>query len=153
VEGDELVVHRFETATIGLAAASDMEQRPSPTGFWFWLKGIFETAPAPPRRIPAVCVPPGAKLVLQDVPKHLQREWSVPEQVKVSFTQITANANMHRDALRLPNGREVLLQQLRPGLQVRVVSLGGETNTESLAGSAIRSGEFSATETFRQMFP
>jgi hypothetical protein len=68
-------------------------------------------------------------LLLQGIPKHLQGEWRVREEVTVGFTQITAAAYQHRDALRLPNGREILLQHLVEGLHLRVISLGGGDET------------------------
>jgi hypothetical protein len=125
VEGDELIVHRFETSTIGLCAAYDLE-RPAPAPpatIWGRLRRFFEAPTV--RRVTAVCIPPGAQLILKDIPKHLQREWGVREEEKVYFTQITAASNVHRDALRMPNGREILLQHVREGLRVQVASFGG----------------------------
>ena len=60
VEGEELVIHRFATRTLGLA--------PGRCG---WKQLIF------PTRLPAVCVPPGARLRLYDIPEDLQRRLGV----------------------------------------------------------------------------
>lgn len=141
VEGDELVVHRFETGTVGLCAARDLEPVATPSrGFWGWLRGLFEAPYS--RQAPAVCVPPGAELVLKSVPKHIQREWNIGEEETVRFTQITALANMHRDAIRLPSGREILLQRIREGLRVDVASLGGDV-AETMPRTAVEpSDEF-----------
>jgi hypothetical protein len=149
VEGDELVVHRFETSTIGLCAACELD-RPSlapPAGVWGRLKQFFE-APVL-HRVSAVCVPPGARLILKGIPKHLQREWAVGEEEKVVFTQITAASNVHRDALRLPNGREILLQHIREGLRVQVASLGGGSEMADATFERIDSEFESASHNLR----
>jgi hypothetical protein len=54
VEGEELVVHRFPTNSMGLAS-------PCASVSWWSAK-----------QNPAVCVPPGARLILHDVPERLQ---------------------------------------------------------------------------------
>jgi hypothetical protein len=130
VRGDELVVHRFETATIGLAAAADLERhaRPTAPGLRGWLRYMFAAQP----RIPAVCVPPGAMLLVHGIPKRLQCEWRVGDEATVGFTQISAAAYQHRDALRLPNGLEILLQHLYEGMHLRVLSLGGSDEVVDL---------------------
>jgi hypothetical protein len=55
-EGDELVVHRFETGAIGLAAACDLRSSPSepagrPRTFWSAVKDVFTSHQ---KRVPAV---------------------------------------------------------------------------------------------------
>jgi hypothetical protein len=65
-------------------------------------------------RIPAVCVPPGARLVVRDIPKNLQRELGVSE----------TEVNAYRDAVRFHNCRRILLQDWREGQRVRVRSTG-----------------------------
>jgi hypothetical protein len=44
----------------------------------------------------------------------------------VTFTQTTAIANTYHDAVRFDNGRQVLLQLLKEGQRVRILSLGAE---------------------------
>jgi hypothetical protein len=79
----------------------------------------------PPRTEPvcAVCIPPGARLRLEDIPARLQHEYGVGAVEEVAFTQISALANSYRDAVRFSNGREVRLQELREGQRVTVVDL------------------------------
>jgi hypothetical protein len=79
----------------------------------------------PPRTEPvcAVCIPPGARLRLEDIPSRLQHEYSVGSSEDVTFTQISALANSYRDAVRFNNGREVRLQELREGQRVTVLDL------------------------------
>ncbi len=136
VDGEELVVHRFGGASLGLASATDVAP-PIPATrcngararFWSWaaLKEWFH-AQQPrweaERRIPAVCVPPGATLMLKDIPKSLQRELGVADTEEVRFVQTSAEVNTYRDAVRFPNGRQVLLQALREGQRATVLSLG-----------------------------
>lgn len=136
VDGEELIVHRFGGASLGLASAAEVAPPASathpngaPYQFWSWagLKAWFK-AQQPKweaeRRVCAVCVPPGATLILRDIPKNLQKELNVRETEEVRFVQISAEVNTYRDAVRFDNGRQVLLQALREGQRAIVLSLG-----------------------------
>jgi hypothetical protein len=125
-EGEELVAHRFPTGSLGLACPADLKrasEAPSPARKTFWraIVDFFD----PPRNAPvcAVCIPPGARLRLQDIPVRLQQEFGVEAVEEVTFTQISAAVNSYRDAVRFQNGREVRLQELREGQRVRVLDL------------------------------
>ena len=112
-EGEQLVVHRFQTGTLGLAPAC------------FSLKQIFS-----PDSTPAVCVPPGARLLLQDIPERLQQALNVGSVEEATFVEQSADAFRYRDAVRFGNGHEILLQQLASGQRVLVLSLDtGESET------------------------
>ena len=113
VAGEELVTHRFHSGSLGLAAPE-----PKPVGFWAALKRSFS-----PPLTPAVCIPPGARLTLQDIPVLAQRELGIEPVEEVTFTQITAADNNYRDAVRFRNGREIRLQELCEGIRVRVEDL------------------------------
>jgi len=113
VAGEELVTHRFHTGSLGLAAPE-----PKPAGFWAAVKRSFS-----PQVTPAVCIPPGARLTLRDIPAQLRREIGVEPVEVVTFTQISAADNNYRDAIRFGNGREVRLQELCEGMRVRVHSI------------------------------
>jgi len=76
--------------------------------------------------IQAVCIPPGASLILKNIPDDLRRKWSVSEEETILFTQISAEAHTYRDAVCFRNGRQVSLQHLPEGLLVKVLSLEGE---------------------------
>jgi hypothetical protein len=106
VEGEQLVVHRFTSGSRGLAS-------PDP--------GV--RALAFRCRNTAVCVPPGARLLLHDIPKPLQQQMGVGEVEDVTFVEQSAEAFRYRDAVRFSNGREVLLQDLHFGQRVEVLSL------------------------------
>ena len=107
VEGEQLVVHRFATWTLGLA--------PARCG---WKQLLF------PSRLPAVCVPPGARLRLYDIPEDVQRRLRVGAVEEVTFIEQSLEAFTFRDGIRFANGRELLLQQLTCGQRAEVLSFG-----------------------------
>src|SRR5678815_1523601 len=77
VSGEELVVHRFEAGAVGLASAFDLRRRQDcrkaqSHGFWSTLKEVLN--PSGFQSVPAICIPPGARLLVQDIPAKLQRE-------------------------------------------------------------------------------
>ena len=53
----------------------------------------------------------------------MQRQLGISHDEEVIFTQITADPNSHRDAIRFKGGREVRLQELREGQRVEVIDL------------------------------
>lgn len=124
-EGDDLVVHRFSTGTIGLIAS----MAPAPVAstklgyraIWEGVKDFFRDADT--NQSIAVCIPPGARLLVRDMPDDLQRTCKTGPIELVTFTQLTAAANAHRDAIRFENGTEVLLQRLHEGQRIRVLRL------------------------------
>lgn len=112
-EGEELVVERFSTGSMGFASPS------SPCRTWWQaVKNFFNPGPQV-----AVCIPPGAHLALRDIPLEFQTEWRVSEQEEVVFTQLSAAVNHYRDAVRFASGKEVLLQRLRAGQHALVLDL------------------------------
>jgi hypothetical protein len=104
--GEELTVRRFPTGCLGMA---------SPRRRWY--EALF------PSFATAVCIPPGASLLLREIPARLQAELGVSPTEEVTFVQRTADAFTYRDGVRFSNGREILLQQLECGQQVRVLRL------------------------------
>ena len=140
-ERDHLVVHRFSTGTLGLIADVPEPFRPQPPvprSWWWrvtqWLRESDEVVPC------VVCVPPGARLRLRDIPPAMQRDIRIAATEDVTFTQIGAGQRSHRDAIRFANGREMLLQQLTPGQRVDVISL---TLAEDLETEPMSSGRVS----------
>jgi hypothetical protein len=105
VEGEQLVVQRFSTGALGLASPTTHR-----VSLWF-------------KKECAVCVAPGARFLLRDIPQDLRRQFGVHATEEVTFVQVSAEAYRYRDAVRFRNGREVLLQWLRCGQQVEVLSL------------------------------
>jgi len=108
-EGEDLVVHEFWTGSRGLTQTR-----------YGVVKRLFGNLE--PERI-AVCIPPGARLLLSDIPEDVQKSFAVGPSEEVTFTQLTATANTYRDAVRFANGREILLQRLNKGQRVRVLQL------------------------------
>jgi hypothetical protein len=122
-DGERLVVHRFETGSIGLAAdRSEIEPHPPERKQGFWRK-LFMIGAESDRPDCAVCIPPGARLILYNIPSSLQRECRVSETEQVTFTQLSADENAYRDAVRFSSGRSLLLQRLEPGQKVTVLAL------------------------------
>ena len=121
VEGEQLVVHRFRTGSLGLAApdSTDPPIR-RPHSFWVRLKLFFTLAQ--PDSVCAVCMPPGARLVVEDIPEQLHLAIGVSEIEFVTFTRITA-PDAYRDAVRFKNGHAVLLQELHEGQRMWVMNL------------------------------
>ncbi len=134
VDGEDLVVHRFGGASLGLASPADVgvgvygpkcESAPGRTWSWSRIKAWFQMQShnwEAEKRVTAVCVPPGAKLILRDIPKSLQRELGVSEVEEVTFIETSAQVNTYRDAVRFKNSRQILLQGLREGQRVTIVS-------------------------------
>lgn len=127
-EQEDLVAHRFPTGSMGLASPADLcrnaqsrRDKPGKNGLWSAITSFFTMPKIEP--VPAVCIPPGARLHLQDIPVRLQQELGVRPAEDVVFTQTSASVNTYRDAVRFSNGRELNLQELREGQRVRVVSL------------------------------
>jgi hypothetical protein len=124
--GETLVIYRFPSSTLGLASPADLQaiadEKANSRRPRFWLAIIdFFSAPVG-EKVTAVCVPPGAQLRLRDIPERLRRKLSVRDEEQVVFTQLSAEANKHRDAVRFRSGREVLLQELEQGQRVFVIS-------------------------------
>jgi hypothetical protein len=124
-EGEDLVAHRFPTGSLGLASPADLKRVATPPpgrqSWWRAIQEFFNPPRIPP--VAAVCIPPGSRLELQDIPVRLQRDLGVGAHEMVTFTQISPAANSYRDAVRFSNGREVRLQELREGQRVRVLDL------------------------------
>jgi hypothetical protein len=141
-EGEKLVVHRFSTGTTGLACPADLERRksslPQTTAKKLWRRVVdilgysFEDP-----SVPAICIPPGAFLLLKDIPKNVQKKYVVQEEEGVTFVQLDSEFGSYRDAFRFYNGREIRIQELRQGLRVEILSLAGVAEFEDgrLAGA------------------
>jgi hypothetical protein len=91
-ESEAYITTRFPSGTIGFASPGD------------------------PRT--AVCMPCDTQLVLTDVPSDLQARFAIDAVADVTLAQ--ADGGGHRDGLRLPSGRFVSLQELRPGIHAYI---------------------------------
>jgi hypothetical protein len=63
----------------------------------------------------------GTHLLLRDIPLLLRRRRRVDGKEEVTFTQITAETDTQRDAVRVADGREIRLQKLSVGQRVKSV--------------------------------
>jgi len=144
VDGEELVVHRFGGASLGLASPSDLPAPQSASACggrsrWARIKSWFQRPLwEAEKRVCAVCIPPGSRLILRDIPATLQRELGVEETEQVTFTQISAEVNTYRDAIRFQNGRQLLLQRLREGQRISLVSLSPAVEEDVLVDTDAR---------------
>lgn len=122
-EGEDLVVHTFPTGTRGLTpdrsgSPPSVPRRPKLlASILEKLFGMLDEEEV------AVCIPPGARLLLRDIPERVRNSEGVGTAEEVVFTQLSATAHEYRDAVRFANGREVLIQRLRRGQRVRVLQL------------------------------
>ncbi len=144
VEGEELVTYRFPTSSIGLASPADLEKAKCQLGaggagqsWWSVLKSWLGPPPLRIEEIPAVCIPPGARLRMNDIPRELQQELGVGRTEEVTFVELSASAYRYRDGVRFETGCEILLQYLDEGLHVDVLSLGGSEQPEVAPVSVI----------------
>jgi hypothetical protein len=132
VEGEVLVVHRFRSGSLGLASQNECEcarmKLAQKKTFWQTVKDILFLPELPPT--PAVCIPPGARLVLHDVPATLQKQLGVKQDEEVTFMQTSAAENRHRDAVRFRSGHVLRLQELTVGQRVHVMDLGYDCDEE-----------------------
>ncbi len=133
-QGEELCSHRFSTGSIGLAPAAEV------AAYHAWgkanaqagmLADIFSCQKRP--IVHAACLLPGTRLVLSGIPSEIQQSCGVGAVDKVTFTQITAQENTHRDAFRFGNGNTVLIQKCGEGVRVLVESLEDATEREEVA--------------------
>jgi hypothetical protein len=90
VQEERYTLHRFPSGTMGFVAGTDCET--------------------------AVCLPAGARLSLEGINETVQRAFSIGPAEEVTMTRLEVTGHAHRDAVRLANGREVLLQSLNTGV-------------------------------------
>lgn len=103
-----------------------MQKQAQGKGFWSNIANFFRNiAPEQKPAVPAVCVPPGAYLILRDIPTSLQKTCSVESEEGVLFVQTSATADAYRDAVQFCNGKQMSLQDLREGQRLEVLSLAG----------------------------
>jgi hypothetical protein len=94
-EGEKYATSRFPSGTIGLAMA-----------------GGGTTA---------ICVQCDTRLQIAGLPPEVQADCGVGAEEEVVFIRL--DRGLYRDGIRFHNGREISLQQLKPGVAVSVVSL------------------------------
>src|SRR5262249_15065260 len=129
VEGESLFVHKFHTGSKGLASRADLRdlEKPLPAGAGVWAR--FKYWAGSLRRpgseelmkgLPAVCIPPGARLYVEGIPEDLQVKYALAEAEEAAFTQLTSEPFRYRDAFRFKNGAEVLIQIFNEETRVEI---------------------------------
>jgi hypothetical protein len=125
-EGETLITHRFPTGSIGLVSPEELTRaRMIPPSLRPGLlrRLIASLTEGSRCSVPAVCIPPGARLRLEHIPERTGSLLELCGGEEVVFAQVTLALNQFRDAIRLGSGREVLLQLLGEGLQIKVLNL------------------------------
>lgn len=129
-EGEELVTYRFPSGSMGLASPLDLQKaqgKPAGKGFWGTVSSPFEFSRYrldDRNSVCAICVPPGARLILKDIPTAMQRDLNLAPEEGGQFIETSMDLLRHRDAIQLTNGgRVILLQNLCEGQRVEVLSL------------------------------
>lgn len=129
MEGEQLVAHRFRSGSVGLVSMLDFtkwQSRPR-GGLLQRFKECFSSRHEPAM---VVCIPPGARLRVQDIPQTLRDRFHLDSTEDATFTQISADVNWHRDALLFSNKTTVLLQALTEGQTLKVLGLSSSESGE-----------------------
>lgn len=143
VKGEQLFIHRFDTESNGLASRADfLAARP---GFIKRFAHFFmRPGEKNPLDLPALCVPPGARLRISGIPKWIQEKYKVSAVEDVIFTQVTHEPFEHRDAVRFSNGRTLLLQRFPEGIRFEVLQVEMEEEPNAAPIKTTRSSIFDA---------
>jgi hypothetical protein len=128
-EGEELITYRFPSGSMGLASPVELvnaQTTPSGTGFWGAVRRPFELSqyrPSDRSSVCAICVPPGARVMLKDISVEMQRDLGLCPEEGGKFIETSIEVLRHRDAILLANGLVIPMQRLHERQRVQVVSL------------------------------
>jgi hypothetical protein len=123
-ESDDLVLHRFNTGSLGFCALAELEKETNRGAIARgWSNVMRWLYPRKKCGLTAVCVPPGARLLISEVPEKTRPGFELLELETVEFTQLSERSYAYRDALKFFDGETVLLQKLPEGLRVSVLAL------------------------------
>jgi hypothetical protein len=124
VEGEVLVVHRFQTGSKGLTSPSYLQNDTKPRNFLSLLASSFSS----PAAECAVCIPDGAELIMTGISPAFQFSKGISGTEVVIFRQLSEQDSIHRDAVEFGNGGIVPLQELEVGQRVGVVALSADAS-------------------------
>ena len=135
-EGEELVTYRFPSGSMGLVSPVELENarsresaqdKPSGNRLWEAVTNHFDllsrSRPSALSNVCAICVPPGARLILKDISAEMQRDLGVCPEEGGKFIETGIEVLRHRDAILLANGCVIPLQCLHEGQRVEILSL------------------------------
>jgi len=131
-EGELLISYRFPTGLVGLASALDVDEEERRRAeadrgrTWFSALKRWRTRDTNVPQVPAVCIPPGARLRMTHIPSELRRRWALRAVEDVWFTEIGEDPERFRDAIRFGSGRVLILQTLPQRICFMVLSLGSD---------------------------
>jgi hypothetical protein len=111
---ENLTAYPFPSCTVGFLNADGHQQ--------------IKESGANDELLCAICIPPGARLLLTDIPLHTREAFGVPEAGLVTFTLTSIEPRRHRDGVRFEDGTVVSLQELA-GARAQVLSLDSEEQT------------------------
>lgn len=117
---------------MGFTAVADLQlQAEAALSRSLWQRFRDSLLPEERCPVPALCLPPAARLVLRDVAPSLREKYGLCAEEEVKFVQLSADLNTYRDAICFRNGTVLRLQHLPAGQRATVISLGGDSH-ESL---------------------
>ncbi len=93
--GERYVLHRFRSGSRGFVDPADCST--------------------------AICMPPGARLLLEGLSERLQLAFAVEQSAEVTMMRLPCRGSVYRDGVRFADGREVLLQSLNVGLSAALL--------------------------------
>jgi hypothetical protein len=124
VEGEDLIVHRFPSGSMGLASPADLYppqvEAANRHTFWGSVKAMFSLKKC---TVPAVCIPPASRLRLHNTSERMQRDYGIHRDEDCTFDQLTADSHTHRDVVRFCNGKFIRIQQLPEGMGMTVLDM------------------------------
>ena len=134
VVGEELIVYRFPTGTLGFTSPAELASCKHELRGW---RAWFNS-----REVPcAVCIPPYARLMLHQIPERLQRQLGIGSVEEALFIQMSDMPGRHRDGVRFANNQELLLQHLSEGQQAKILSLSlSESEDTTLSYTSMATG-------------
>ncbi len=115
-EGEGLLAHRFPSGCTGFISAADrFECGSARSGLKTWFFPRWHDGPR------AVCVPPGAQLIIEEIAAAWRLELGLNETERAILVEVSGEELTYRDGLRLADGRTLLLQRLPEGQQAVVL--------------------------------
>jgi hypothetical protein len=131
--GEELIVYRFRGRPVGLASAFDLRLEQELMnircrGVWSRFMELFLPDL---REVPAILVPPGARLLIRDISSDRQLQWRIHGETQTAvFTMLADEMNTFLDAVGFGNGTVVPLSGLAEGQRVRVLSVSAQEDQQ-----------------------
>jgi hypothetical protein len=127
VEGEELAVRTCATGLTGLVRLSDLQssepaqRRISARSLWDRAVRHISRYSPPSQGVRAVYVPPGADVILKNIPADLRQRYGIEEVEGAKLALAESDADP--DAIQFHNGCRLLLRNLPVGTRLELLSL------------------------------